>query len=127
MRTVRLYGCNNGLFIHSFLNEYLGCFQVLAIPNKSLCGHVHSYLLTKCLMVVERLEQSRCLLTFKEAAKVFPVVLVLFHISTSTVRGCSCTLLSPILAKASLFNCSHSNRLVVVPRSDSALRFPNDR
>lgn len=57
MRTIRLYGCNNGFFIHSSFNEHLGHYQVLAITDKPLCGRMRSYLLDKYLTAVERLEQ----------------------------------------------------------------------
>lgn len=72
-------------FIHSSFNERLGCFQVLAITNKSLCGHMHSYLLDKYLMALERLEQEQVYVNFLGSCQIFPKVVRLFPISASTV------------------------------------------
>lgn len=39
-------------YIHSSFSEHLACFQASAITNKSSCGHMHSYLLDKYLMML---------------------------------------------------------------------------
>ena len=102
------------LRIHLSVDEHLGCFQVWGIINKaalniyicrSLCGHMFSFLFSKCLGV--GLLGQKCIFNFIKTAKVPSKVV---HSHQQYVRipvilyPCQCVALPVFLILASIID-----------------------
>ena len=86
---------NHILFVHSSVDEYLGCFYILAIINNATINICIQIIVWTCVFIsleyisgVELLSQMSILcLTVWGTAKLFSKVAVPFYIPTSSVWG----------------------------------------